>query len=394
MNNETIEPKQIAPENTVDVSDEEEEQNPNTPEDPTDRIGDGKSPKLITMKDIAERAHTSVNTVSKAMRNHPQISARKREEIIRLAREMGYIPNSAARTLRQHKSRLIGIVIGDNTNPYFATLIKSVQQKLKERNYQLITFNNYENIDDELRFIREMCGLHVAGVLLSPAMGNGTSAELLKRYDIPFVYMNRMPEDTDDSFVVANDEMAGYLATRYLIANKKGNILFVNFMEGMITSQRRFAGYAQALREFGIPLEPRWVISNCTDKNDGYETMRSFLKTQKPPFSVFCYSDFIALGALTAIWESGYRTPEDIAVIGIDDSDELLNNAYGLSSVKIPVREIAESAVNILLNMIRANEGAKRKEAFADSRRQLILEPHLKIRRSTDAAGDSMAWGI
>ena len=356
--------------------------------------GETENPKLITLKDIAERAHTSINTVSKAMRNHPQISARKREEILHLAREMGYIPNNAARTLRQHKSRLIGIVIGDNTNPYFATMIKSVQQKLKESNYQLVTFNNYENIGDELLFIREMCGLHVAGVLLSPALGNGSSAELLKRYSIPFVYMNRMPEDTADSFVVANDEMAGYLATRYLIANQKGNILFINFMEGMITSRRRYAGYARALQEFRIPPDSHWVIGNCTDKTDGYEAMKAFLKKQKPPFSVLCYSDFIALGVLTAIWENGYRTPEDIAVIGIDDSDELLNSAYGLSSVKIPVREIAESAVNILLDAIRANEGAKRKEQASDSPRQLTLEPHLKIRRSTDRASDGAAWEI
>ncbi len=351
---------------------------------------DKKSSKLVTLKDIAEQAHTSINTVSKALRNHPQISARKREEIIRLAREMGYIPNNAARTLRQHKSRLIGIVIGDNTNPYFATIIKTVHQRLKESNYQLVTFNNYENIEDEIRFIREMCGLHVAGVLLSPAMGNGSSAELLKRYNIPFVYMNCIPDNTKDSFVVANDEMAGYLATRYLLARKTGNILFVNFIEGMITARLRFAGYMRALREFGIEYDERWVINNCTDKTDGYNAMRSFLKMQRPPFSVLCYSDFIALGVLTAIWDNDYSTPEDIAVIGIDDSDELLNSAYGLSSVKIPVTQIAESAVSILLDMIRAEKDDNKNESTVISGKQLVLEPHLKIRHSTDAAGDSV----
>lgn len=351
-----------------------------------------KNPKLVTLKDIAEQAHTSINTVSKALRNHPQISERKRDEIVRLAHDMGYIPNNAARTLRQHKSRLIGIVIGDNTNPYFATIIKSVHQILKESNYQLVTFNNYENVGDELRFIREMCGLHVAGVLLSPAMGNGTSAELLKRYNIPFVYMNRMPDHTKDNYVVADDEMAGYLATRYLIAKKPGNILFINFMEGMITSRRRFAGYMHALREFRIEFDPNWVINNCTDKTDGYNAMQQFLKSQLPPFSVLCYSDFIALGVLTAIRDANLHTPEDIAVIGIDDSDELLNNAYGLSSVKIPVIKIAESAVSILLNMIQSDEEDNDNETADVPRQQIVLKPHLKIRRSTDIVSNNLIW--
>jgi ribosomal protein L14 len=191
------------------------------------------------MKDIAIRANTSINTVSKALRNHPQVSKKKKQEILEIVREMGYIPNITARTLRQQRSYLLGMVVGDNTNPYFATMIKTVQMKLKEHNYSLVTFNNYENIEDELRFVTELCGLRVAGVLLSPAMGNSLSAELLKKNNIPYVFINRAPENTLDPYVMADDELAAYLATKHLIDNKKGKILFMNFYEGFITSKMR-----------------------------------------------------------------------------------------------------------------------------------------------------------
>ncbi len=339
-----------------------------------------KTSGQVTMKHIAERANTSINTVSKALRNHPQVSKKKKQEILELVREMGYIPNITARTLRQQKSYLLGMVVGDNTNPYFATMIKTVQMKLKEYNYSLVTFNNYENIKDELRFVTELCGLRVAGVLLSPAMGNKKSAELLKRNNIPYVFINRAPEDTLDPYVMADDELAAYLATKHLIENKKERILFMNFYEGFVTSKMRCLGYIRALREYGMEDEYTWIVSNCTDRKDGYDTMVALLRTHKPPFSVLCFSDYIAIGAMSAIKESGYDIPADIAVMGIDDAEEMLNGAFGLSSIKIPVADIAESAVRILIEEITNKNDSKAQKKVAQ---QVLLAPELSIRRST-----------
>jgi DNA-binding LacI/PurR family transcriptional regulator len=272
------------------------------------------------------------------------------------------------------------MVVGDNTNPYFATMIKTVQMKLKEHNYSLVTFNNYENIEDELRFVTELCGLRVAGVLLSPAMGNSLSAELLKKNNIPYVFINRAPENTLDPYVMADDELAAYLATKHLIDNKKGKILFMNFYEGFITSKMRGLGYKRALREHDMEDEYTWIVSNCTDRKDGYDTMRELLKTHKPPFSVLCFSDYIAMGAMSAIKEAGYNIPSDIAVMGIDDAEEMLNGAFGLSSVKIPVADIAETAVRILIEEITTVKNPKSEKKAA---RHVLLTPALSIRQST-----------
>lgn len=340
---------------------------------------DNKFTRPVTMKDIASRANTSTNTVSKALRNHPQVSKKKRLEILGLADEMGYIPNNAARTLRQRRSRLIGIVVGDNTNSYFAELIKAAQHKLKLHNYRLITFNNFENVEDEVQFIREMCSLDVAGVLLSPAMGNAESSQILRRFNVPFVFMSRTPENTPASYVVANDERAAYLATIHLLETGQNPIGFINFFKDFITARLRFQGYVRALRESGFSPDPALVVEGCTDRRDGYCAMQTLMERLEPPFSVVCYSDYIATGALSAAREKNLKIPEDVRVIGIDDSDVLLNSVLSLSSVKIPVTEMAERAVDILVDSIQN----RLKDEFVSKAKQIVLEPELVIRGST-----------
>lgn len=336
----------------------------------------------VTMKDIAKRANTSANTVSKVLRNHPQVSKEKRLEILALADEMGYVPNNAARTLRQRKSRLIGMVVGDNSNPYFAESIKAAQQKLKLYDYRLITFNNFENVEDEVQFIRDMCSLYVAGVLLSPAMGNSESGNLLKRFNIPFVFMNRIPEETKACFVVANDERAAYLATKHLVEMQKGPVALINFYKDFITARRRFQGYEQALHQCNIAFRGDLVIDGCTNMSDGYHAMKQLMVKLKPPYSIVCYSDYIAMGAMLAAREGRLRIPEDVAIIGIDDSDVLLNNSFGLSSVRLPVIDISEQAVNILMESIKERQFNRRSGKV----QQIILEPKLIVRHSTNSS--------
>ena len=132
----------------------------------------------------------------------------------------------------------------------------------------------------------------------------------------------------------------------------------------------------RALRESGMEDEYAWIVSSCTDRKDGYDTMQALLRTHKPPFSVLCFSDYIAIGAMSAIKEAGYDIPADIAVMGIDDAEEMLNGALGLSSIKIPVADIAEFAVKILNEEIAIESGSVVEKKVAQ---QVLLAPTLSI---------------
>ncbi|MEA5004175.1 MAG: LacI family DNA-binding transcriptional regulator [Christensenella sp.] len=334
--------------------------------------------KLVTLKDIAERAGTSINTVSKALRDHPQVSEKKKKEILQLVEEMHYIPNIAAKNLRRRKTNFIGLIVSDNTNPYFAHIINVVQKKLKEQKYYTLIFNNNENVEDELGIIREMCGLNVEGVLLTPALGNEKSAALLRKYNIPYVLMNRYIEKGKDNYVVADDEKAGYLATRHMLARKPRQTMFINYFDSVSTAVDRQRGYERALKEYGITPDPKWVSSGCMGKEEGFEAMSKMLLTEKAPFSVLCYNDYIALGALSALYGYQYKIPEEVAVMGIDNAECYFIGSYGLSTVNIPIQEIAERSVELLMSMIEA-QGQKKKIKPV----QITVDPGIVVRQTT-----------
>lgn len=329
----------------------------------------------VTLRHIAERANASVNTVSKALRDHPQISEKRKAKIRSLAEEMGYIPNAAARFLRKRKTNLVGLIVGDNTNPYFATTMKVVQAKLKENGYYTLTFNNYENVDDEMGFILELCGLNVAGVLLTPAASNARSAEILRNYHIPYVLMHRFYNKNEDNYVVADDEQAGYLAANQLLLRRPEPILIINYIRDMTTTRSRQMGFERALRERGIAQDESLVKYNCMDKGHSYAAMRDFLQNSPTPHSVVCYSDYLAMGVIAAIHERGLKLPEDVAVMGIDNTDELLNNGYGLSSVSLPIQDISEKSVDLLLKLIE-----QQKKELILPPQQIVLPPTLALR--------------
>lgn len=329
----------------------------------------------VTLKDIAKRTNTSINTVSKALRNHPQVSEKKRAEILQVANEMAYIPNSAAQFLRTQKTNLIGLIIPDNSNPYYIASIKIIQEIFMPCGYYVIIFDSNENLENELAIIKILCSLNVAGVLFNPALGNEYSANILQKHGIPYVIMNTFYDENTDNYVIADNEQAGYLATKHLLSRNQGELLFLNYIP-TTSSQDRRAGCDRALQEF-CKEDSGWYIQNCVNKLHSYTSMNNFLDEHKPPFTVACFSDFLAYGVLFSLQEHKIRIPEEVAVMGIDNSDEMLNHFYGLSTVNIPIREISEQSAYLLLDLIDQKE-----KNIQLPPKQIVLQPSLVIRRT------------
>ena len=140
----------------------------------------------VTLKDIAQKLNTSVMTVSKALNNHPDISAKRKQEVLDLAASMNYVPNAVAKSLRNHKSKFIGIIVGDNSNPYYARIIKGAEEALSKKGYHTLIINSQEDPQKELMLVDQLRSIHIAGVLLTPAAGNCESARHLDKYGSVF----------------------------------------------------------------------------------------------------------------------------------------------------------------------------------------------------------------
>lgn len=340
--------------------------------------------KVTRLKDLAEGLNVSITTVSKALNNHPDISPKRKKEILDYAKKMNYMPNQVARSFRQQRTKLIGVIFSDNTNPFYARVIRGIEEVMFRHSYHCILMNSYEDVEKEAQFIEELRGLNVAGVLLSPAAGNGDSIRLLERYDIPYVLVNRYIERGKNTYVALDDYRAGYMSARHLCSYGNEKMFFLNFLPGVSSSKAREAGYRRALEECGMEPQPGWVISGCMNQNDGYEATKKILEKVKPPISIMCYSDYIALGAICAVQERRYVLPYDVALTGNDDIGLLSFLSPRLTTIGVPKMRMGRKCAELLIQRIREKEKADElDEESAWEDQQILMKPELIIRETS-----------
>lgn len=331
--------------------------------------------KPVTLKDIADRLNVSITTVSKALNSHPDISKERRKEILDLVEKLNYVPNTMAKNLRSRKTKFISLIVSDNANPYYARVIRGVEEILSARGYHTLIFNNNEDPEKELQLIKELRSINVAGVIITPALGNNESVKLLKKFKIPYVLAHRYIDKRKDNYVIADDTEAGYIATRYLLENRHEKVLFINGNPKVSSARDRYLGYMKALEEKRIEFNKNYVYDNGIRQEDGYKIAREIVRTQDTPFSLLCFSDYVATGAMKALNEFGINMPTQVALMGIDDIDMFSYMHPGLSTVHIPKRDLGMKSAELLLNMIDDDSASV-------SERQIILSSRLVIRDS------------
>jgi DNA-binding LacI/PurR family transcriptional regulator len=337
----------------------------------------------ITLKDIAKDLNVSITTVSKALNNHPDISKKRKKEILDYARQNHYIPNEIARSFRRRKSTLIGIILTDNTNPYNARIIKGIEAGLSDFGYHGIIMNNGEDVEKEMELVKELRSMNVAGILLAPARCNKKSCEYLASYGIPYVLVNRYLDKGQDAYVIIDDEYAAYSATSYLATYQHEKIFFLNYLPEVSSSADRLNGYKRAIEANDLSFCPDYVIDSCVDPTDGYEATIRILAKHAPPFSVLCYNDYIATGVLCAIQERGFQSPSDVVIMGNDDIDILSFVKPRLSTVAVPKYRLGFKCAEIIEDLItRKQDGLPFDAAYMETKR-VIKKTEIIIRETS-----------
>lgn len=328
-----------------------------------------------TLADIAKKLGVTATTVSKALNNHPDISEKRKEEILETVKEMDYVPNRVALNLRKRSTSLIAVIVSDNSNPYNACFLKGVENTLALYNYFTLIFNSGEDPEKEEKIINELRSLQIAGVILTPALGREDSAKALKKFGIPYVLANRYISRDSDNYVVADDEQAGYLAAKYLIEHYgEREFVFIGPSQVFSTSIDRCRGFKKALADSRIACRDENICSDVYSQNDGYTFAMRRIRNRQYPCSIVCYSDFIALGVRRALYEMGDAVRKEISLIGIDNIEWLSGIPGNEATVNIPKEEIGAKSAGLLIKMIHAKS---REETAAC--RQIVLQPDLVI---------------
>jgi LacI family transcriptional regulator len=308
----------------------------------------------ITLKELSRRAGVHPSTVARVLHNDPRqrVSEQVRERILRLAEELRYRPNSLARSLRTRRSAVLGALIPDIANPFFASVLRGIEDVAAERDYSVILANTDDLPAREARGLEMMRGRQVDGLLLATARRQDVAIASLLEERLPFVLVNRHTDPITPNAVVFDDYAGGCAAVEHLLALGHRRIAHISGSDEISTAHLRRQGYRDTLAWHGIEHDPALEAPGNFREAGGYEAMQRLLTVPDPPTAVFAVNDLAAAGALNALAEAGLRVPEDVSVIGFNDIFQRARLSPQLSSVQAPSRALGTQAAERLLAMI------------------------------------------
>ncbi|MBS3765502.1 LacI family DNA-binding transcriptional regulator, partial [Candidatus Bipolaricaulota bacterium] len=243
----------------------------------------------VTMEDIAERAGVSINTVSRALNDKPDINDQTKEEILQLADELNYQPNRFAQGLRSSKTSTLGVIVADIMNPFFSALLKGVEKAAREEGYSIIVQDTDEKYENEQSAIQTTLSEQVDGLLITPVQTNQGTIIDIKQSELPFVLLGRHFEDLDTHYVVTDDVQGARTATEHLIERGHERIAIVNGPDHISSSRERLRGYRKAMNEYDLSTPERLILEGNVTMADGYETGKQLISASNRPTAVLCY---------------------------------------------------------------------------------------------------------
>lgn len=331
--------------------------------------------RKITINEIAAETNVSKATVSLVLRNSPSIPEKTRARVLEAAQRLGYVYNRGAASLRGRQTNTVGVIVNDLTNPYFAEIVSSIQQRLTEIGQFSLLCNTGESLDIQSSFVEKLREYNVDGIVLSPA--EGTSPEWLREVSatgIPLVLFSRYIDAGIDA--VGADNIGGMrLAMEHLIELGHRRIALVGANQRNSTGSDRLDGYLKALAVARLPVDEA-LLKYCPPTRDhGFQAIHELMQLDDPPTAVACFNDVLAFGVMLGLRALDISIGEQVSVVGFDDIAEAALWRPRLTTVAVPRHDLAVETSNILVRRIGSNS--------AGPIVRTLLQPQLLIRETT-----------
>lgn len=331
-----------------------------------------------TLEEVARAAGVSRATASRVVNGSPTVGLEARQSVERAIAQLGYVPNQAARSLVTHRSDSIGVFIAEPTgrifgDPYFAEVLHGVSAGLAERHLPLVLVLS-QTPEEARRAERYLTGGQVDGVILLSLHGDDPLPGHLQSHGIPVVVGGEPPTSARVSYVDIDNRGGAIAAVEHLVEQGRTRIATITGPLDVAASVARRLGYLDALRAAGWEPDPRLEESGAFTRESGLVAMQALLKRCPDIDAVFAASDLMAAGALQALYDAGRRVPDDVAVVGFDDSIIALSTQPALSSVRQAMEVMGRELVNVLLQTLDARDNVLRR---------VVLETQLIVRQSS-----------
>ena len=320
-----------------------------------------KTKSRLSIKEIAKLSNVSVATVSRVINNNGRFSKETQDRVLSIINEYGYTTNMAAKSLRMSKSKTVGLIVTTLDNEFFSKLILEIEKYFFEQNYSVLICNTSQNQEKEMAYFRSL-DAKLVDVIICISGFEEIPHHVMTR-DIPIVCIDRKPKDHHNAYYVeSNHYSGGYLATQELIKQGCQRIAIISKDKSISVYKQRLDGYHQALLDYGLPICPELEITLKDSHPNGEgakDAIHHLIKSNIPFDGVFATNYWRAYGTLIALKENHIQVPQDVKIIGFDDS-YISNVSYpSLSTIRQNIPALATTASGLLLRLM---EGKNQEE--------------------------------
>lgn len=336
---------------------------------------------MVTIYDIAKEANVSPMTVSRVINKSGNLRLTTKEKVEKAIKELGYVPNSAARSLTSNQTKTLGLILTDISNPFFSKLARGAEDAAMEMGYRVLMSNTDEDKVKEKSYIDMMISARVDGVLIAPTSDQTLDQiNRLKNHYIPVVLIDRTIEGFEGDYVLGDSYEGSRMLVEHLIDYGHRNIALINGPSNVSTARERQRGYMETLKLNDLPVHNNY-ISEIDYKSVQAGSVKNTLEglmaldKEKQPTAIFAANNFIAISVIKALKELVLEVPKDVSVVCFDEVEPVVYFDPFLTVSAQPAGEFGKIGVQFLIERIE--------KKYVEHERKVILPPEINIRRST-----------
>lgn len=330
---------------------------------------------MPTIRDVAKLAGVAPITVSRVINDSGYISQETQARVETAIKDLGYIPNMLGPSLRFKQTKTLALVITDITNPFWTTVTRGVEDVAQANGYFTILCNTDESEKKQEQYLQMLLRRRIDGILLVPTSSSAGPIRLIQKQGIPVVVLDRQVLGIEVDIVRADSENGAYQLAQHLLLFGHRRITMLAGPKSISTAVDRVNGFCRAMNEAGLDICDTQVLWGTFTQESGYTLAKEALAKTPQPTALFAANNFIAIGAMQAMQEQGFRVPDDIALVAVDDIPSASTLNPFLTVTTQPAREMGHRAARLLLDKIRGE---------ADHQYQhIVLPTELIIRASS-----------